>query len=331
MSLPLKESFRSTILKSTGAEDLFEMENIQRLWSGYGDIVRYGLKGSPVKSVVVKHVKFPNTAHHPRGWNSDFSHLRKLKSYEVEVAWYGGWAARCGDNCKLPTCYATEAQDDEVLIVLEDIDAVGFPVRKRTVSWTEINACIVWLANFHATFLGEQPEGLWEKGTYWHLETRPEELEALDDIPLKNAAEAIDLKLAQCTYQTFVHGDAKLANFCFSENSKKVAAVDFQYVGGGCGMKDLAYFVGSCLNENDCEKYESKLLDTYFIALNDALAAQQKMVDFDEMELEWRALYPVAWTDFHRFLKGWSPDHWKINSYSERLSREVIRQLTSES
>jgi len=45
-----------------------------------------------------------------------------------------------------------------------------------------------------------------------------------------------------------VHGDAKLANFCFSRDGKKVAAVDFQYVDGGCGMKDLSrIIVGSSI------------------------------------------------------------------------------------
>jgi hypothetical protein len=46
------------------------------------------------------------------------------------------------------------------------------------------------------------------------------------------------------------------------------------------------------------------------------------------LEKEWRSLYRVAWADFHRFLKGWSPSHWKINSYSERITAEVIKSLT---
>lgn len=35
----------------------------------------------------------------------------------------------------------------------------------------------------------------------------------------------------------------------------------------------------------------------------------------------------VAWTDFFRFLQGWSPGHWKIHRYSERLARKVLDQL----
>ena len=157
-----------------------------------------------------------------------------------------------------------------------------------------------------------------------------DELQALDDLPLKNAAAAIDAKLKAATYQTIVHGDAKLANFCFSKDGTQVAAVDFQYVGGGCGMKDLAYFIGSCLDETQCEKQETELLDLYFGFLRQSLTETQPKLDPDAIEAEWRALFPLAWTDFHRFLKGWSPGHWKINSYSERLARKVVAELHEE-
>jgi thiamine kinase-like enzyme len=178
-----------------------------------------------------------------------------------------------------------------------------------------------WLAKFHASYLSKAPKGLWEVGTYWHLETRPQELAVLDDEKLKRAAVAIDEKLNDCQYKTFVHGDAKLANFCFSKDGK-VAGLDFQYVGGGCGMKDVAYFIGSCLNEADCERLEAKILDTYFKYLQSEFQERN-----EALETEWRSLYRVAWADFHRFLKGWSPGHWKINDYSERVGAEVISNL----
>ncbi len=158
-------------------------------------------------------------------------------------------------------------------------------------------------------------------------DTRPDELMALDDEALKGAAAQIDHLLRTAHFQTFVHGDAKLANFCFPDNGEQVAAVDFQYVGGGCGMKDVAYFIGSCLYESDCERYEAVLLDYYFARLGEALKMRNSSIDIAAVEQEWRALYPLAWTDFHRFVKGWSPGHWKIHSYSERLAREVVAQL----
>ena len=315
----MNQHFKSIILQKTGAAALVEKETIQELWSGYGKIMRIGLKNAAVDSVVVKHVQLPVRNNHPRGWNTDIGHQRKLKSYEVEAEWYRTYSKNSA--ARLPQCLAIEQYGAEVLMVLEDLDAAGYPLRKGTVNWEEITACLQWLAKFHASYLGENPDGLWAIGTYWHLATRPQELAALNDEKLKAAAPLIDRKLNNCTFQTFVHGDAKLANFCFAKDGR-VAGVDFQYVGRGCGMKDVAYFVGSCLNEQDCERLEARILDTYFAYLQNEWSEKN-----EALEQEWRSLYRVAWADFHRFLKGWSPGHWKINSYSERVTKEVINKL----
>ncbi|MFC2110524.1 oxidoreductase family protein [Bacteroidota bacterium] len=328
----MNQQFIDTILKVTGANNYFEIEIIQSLWSGYGKIVRIGLEGSVHKTLVLKHVRLPKNENHPRGWNTNLSHNRKIKSYKVESKFYENYASNL-KMAKIPNCLVIDFFEDEVLIVLEDLDSIGYPARKHAVNWEEIKLCLQWLAYFHATYLNISPKGLWEIGTYWHLDTRPEELEVLDDLQLKEKASAIDMLLNKSTYKTLVHGDAKLANFCFSEDGKKVAAVDFQYVGGGCGMKDVAYFIGSCLNEEDCEKLEQQILDYYFEQLKIALAEigrnnLLKTINFKELEKEWRNLYPVAWTDFHRFIKGWSPGHWKINSYSERVAKELIKNLS---
>lgn len=318
----MQANFKTFILQSTGASALLGQEVIQELWSGYGKILRIDLAGAAAASVVVKHVQLPTTSQHPRGWNTDVGHQRKLKSYQVETAWYQTYSQKSA--ARLPACLGIKRQGEEVLMVLEDLISAGYPLRKTQVTRQEIAACLKWLAQFHASFLGHTPEGLWEVGTYWHLATRPHELQALRDKKLKAAAPLIDQKLNTCTYKTFVHGDAKLANFCFAPDGK-VAGVDFQYVGGGCGMKDVAYFVGSCLDKRDCERLESEILDTYFAALQAELREENQ-----ELEAEWRNLYRVAWADFHRFLKGWSPEHWKINRYSERVTAAVAERLLAD-
>ena len=104
-------------------------------------------------------------------------------------------------------------------------------------------------------------------------------------------------------------------------------AVDYQYVGGGCGMKDLAYFVGSCLYEDECERMESTILDFYFQTLHKALKQKQKEINFKELEANWRKLYYFAWADFHRFMKGWTPGHLNKTSYSERLVERIIGHI----
>ncbi len=315
----MNHHFQSLILERTRASSLEIKEVIQELWSGYGKIFRVALEDAAVPSVVVKLVKVPHTLTHPHGWNSDIGHQRKLKSYEVETHWYRHYSER--STARLPHCLALEKQDEDILIVLEDLDTVGYPLCKESLTWTEMKHCLEWLAKFHASYLGVKPDGLWKVGTYWHLATRPQEWAVLKDQKLKDAASQIDAKLNTCRFKTLVHGDAKLANFCFSENGA-VAAVDFQYVGGGCGMKDLAYFVGSCLIESECERLETQILDTYFELLQQNLPKKN-----DELEEEWRSLYHFAWADFHRFIMGWSPGHWKINNYSERVTKEAISKL----
>lgn len=315
----MNKHFQSIVLRSTGANSLIEKETIQELWSGYGEIKRVGLIGAELESVIVKHVQLKSQNNHPKGWNTDIGHQRKVKSYHVETNWYENYSAK--SSARLPHCFAVEHQENEVFTVLEDLDAAGYPNRKWSLNWDEISNCLQWLAQFHASFLGKVPERLWDVGTYWHLDTRPNELEVLKDQKLKKAASFIDQKLNDCTFKTFVHGDAKLANFCFGDDGQ-VAAVDFQYVGGGCGMKDVAYFIGSVLNESESERWEEKILDTYFGHLKFSLGEKN-----EELETEWRSMYRVAWADFHRFLEGWSPGHWKINSYSERVTAEVINNL----
>jgi Ser/Thr protein kinase RdoA (MazF antagonist) len=154
----------------------------------------------------------------------------------------------------------------------------------------------------------------------------------MQNTQLKNAASAIDEKLSACRFKSLVHGDAKLANFCFSPvgvsvSEVAVAAVDFQYVGGGCGMKDVAYFLGSCLDERQCFEQQDELLDFYFAALTAKVAIIHPAIDARALEAEWRGMYALACTDFTRFLNGWMPGHWKFNGYTKSQAMQAFEQL----
>jgi aminoglycoside phosphotransferase (APT) family kinase protein len=139
-------------------------------------------------------------------------------------------------------------------------------------------------------------------------------------------------RLDAARFKTFVHGDAKLENVCFQPAGHEVALVDFQYVGGGVGVKDVAYFLSSCLAVRECESLVPRYLDEYFRALVSAVRANAAGagVDVAALESEWRALFPLAWVDFYRFLLGWSPGQLDGDPYSERLTREVLRGLKSD-
>ncbi|WP_422358919.1 oxidoreductase family protein [Reichenbachiella sp.] len=321
----MTEQLAETIIKITGAKAIAKTSLIQELWSGYGQILRCELEGGSSTSVIVKHVQPPDETNHPRGWNTSRSHERKLKSYQVEMNWYGHLAERCDGSCRIPK--TLHVDDEKCLMIMEDLNEAGFPIRKSEVSLSEIKVCLKWLANFHAKFMSAKGDGLWPIGTYWHLDTRPDELEAMQDQQLKAAAKRIDEVLNQAKYQTLVHGDAKLANFCFSKDCTRVAAVDFQYIGHGCGMKDVAYLLSSCLHEEDLSNCESELLKFYFDNLKISLLEQDQSVDFEDIQQEWSLLYRYAWADFYRFLDGWSPGHWKMHDYSENIKNKVLNDL----
>lgn len=308
------------IAKAMRAESARRGERIQSLWSGYGEIFRVELSGAELETAIVKWVKPPSRA---RG---GASHARKCRSYQVETAWYRTYAARCDDMCRVPRAFATRGANDEWLFVLEDLDAAGFAARDSDPAGAELDACLAWLAAFHARFLGVVPDGLWKTGTYWHLATRPDELAEIDDRALREAAPLLDRRLRESTFQTLVHGDAKPDNFCFSADGRAVAAVDFQYVGGGCGMKDVAYLLSGG-SSNAAEAVEGQRLDSYFVHLRRALAEARHEVDVVALEREWRALYPIARADYHRFIAGWAKDHWRRDAYAQRLTRDVLRSL----
>ncbi|MFT7086581.1 MAG: hypothetical protein ACJAV5_002310 [Vicingaceae bacterium] len=321
-------NIKSFILEQTGAVDVLECEVVQEVWSGFGQVLRLKLEGAPFhKSIVVKNIILSNEIDQPKGWNTDVSRQRKLISYKVEHAWYKNYAGKCLENCRVPKFYGCLIDEGNQVLLLEDLNASGYPIRKNHLNKKEVKVCLSWLASFHAEFMHTKTDDLWKNGTYWHLSTRKDEHASMPSSELKDKATLIDQKLNSCFFKTLVHGDSKVANFCFSEDATKVSAVDFQYVGEGCGMKDVAYFLGSCLTELQCDHWELELLDFYFASLKLALTDKITELNFDLLEKEWRSLFPIAWSDFTRFLLGWMPSNRKINGYSEAMMDRSMTYL----
>lgn len=238
------------------------IEHIQSLWNGYGELSRVVLESGPV---IVKWARPPREA------------IAKRASYANELAFY----QQLRPTSRVAKLLASRVTD-EWLLVLEDLDAAGFNRRTETATGKDLDAVLAWLAEFHTQFLGTS----WPaRGTYWHLDARRHELGAIEDPVLRGTAPDLDARLATARFQTLVHGDAKDENFCFSDDHR-VAAVDFQYVGWGPGIVDVAYLLHGRSNW-------AIALDTYCRLLPAHVAS------------EWRALYPIAKRDFERFLAGW--------------------------
>lgn len=314
------------ILQLTKASSIVSSEVIQSLWSGYGEILRVKLSNTLFDSIIIKKISFPTESNHPRGWNTSISHERKVKSYKVEQEWYLNWNSSLIDNCRTAKCLDILTIGDNQIIVLEDLDSAGFKLRKSKLSIEGTKLCLKWLANFHAINMGKDSGELWGIGSYWHLSTRMHEFDTMTNSKLKENAHLIDESLNNCQYKTIIHGDAKVTNFCFSEDMKQVSAVDFQYVGAGCGIKDVIYLFSSCLSNVDCEKHDETLLEYYFNQLEETLKSKGNSLVFNDLKEGWTVMYSLAWSDFVRFLQGWSPKHYKLNSYS---LKKVIIALNS--
>ena len=77
-----------------------------------------------------------------------------------------------------------------------------------------------------------------------------------------------------------------------------------------------------------------KALDCKVVARGGTLILEGSSLSIEQGELFFRLLesankqgVSTKSSDFHRFLKGWSPGHWKLNAYSERLTSEVVKSL----
>lgn len=115
-----------------------------------------------------------------------------------------------------------------------------------------------------------------------------------------------------------------------------VAAVDFQYTGGGVGIQDVAYFIerslhgsGELMTAEEFSTFSENSLDYYFAQLrqsinvrvaesqsnkwhSDVQLEHSKLrccfsnAEIDAIEAEWRCLYPVAMADLTRMWAGWT-------------------------
>ncbi|SFC72156.1 ecdysteroid 22-kinase family protein [Pseudoalteromonas denitrificans] len=298
---------------------------IQALWSDFGQLLRVELVKAPVKSVIIKRISVPNDKHHPKGWHSVHASQRKVRSYQVESHWYQKMSKSC--QARVAKCFLVSSKYDETVIVLEDLALCEFTPKTQVFSLQQVKQCLDWLAKFHAQYLNIQSNRLWHIGSYWHLATRSGELAAMADQQLQFYAKDIDNKLNRCQYQTLVHGDAKLANFLFNKQKKQAAAVDFQYIGGGVGIKDVMLLLSSMPQK--LMAHEQALLNFYFMQLSQYLDHFHPNVKTQDVCHQWRELYPYAWADFVRFLKGWSPEHAKLNTHSLSLTEQVLHNLKS--
>ena len=96
-------------------------------------------------------------------------------------------------------------------------------------------------------------------------------------------------------------------------------------MGGGVGIKDVMLLLSSmpqALMTN-----EPEYLEYYFTQLTSYLSHYHAHIDAQEVCKHWQSLYKFAWADFVRFLKGWSPNHFKLNQHSLAITELALSEL----
>ena len=141
------------------------------------------------------------------------------------------------------------------------------------------------------------------QGSYWYLDTRPDELAAMPkhgwEGRLRLAARALDQRLKADPLQTIIHGDAKAANMVFSADGAPVL-YDFQYCGKAPPTKDVAYFLTCGSNVDNA--LESDLVAHYHSELSRELVARGTPAPTLGALM---ASLQVAACDLGRWMSGW--------------------------
>lgn len=289
------------------------------------------MQGDDGQSYVAKVVE-------PPSHDISVSHARKVRSYQVEAAFYQNAVPAlladeaCSTACPVPTphhvqCTLEDSTGGSMVLVMSDL-APQYPSRHSGFGLPHAKAVLSWLAAFHAQFWAPaaRVEGVWEEGCYWHLATRIEELAAIGrgDGSVKNQAFAIAEELRSGPSITLLHGDAKAANFLFNDavpEEPTCVAYDFQYTGYGDPMKDVVYALSSSTASATVGRHEEELLRHYHTQLTTRLTHEQA----EAYSLEYmKERLELAAADYYRFMAGWG--FWGNSSWTKAKTDAYLRR-----
>jgi len=278
------------------------------LWGGMGHIYRIGT------CLIVKHICLPQKQSLSRG------DQRKKDSYQVEANFYEHVAPILDTELKLPRSYLVDRDyKGGMIIAMSNIDHES----PSFGDWSYIQAVLRWLATLHGRTWGKADKmvqlGLQPMGSYWHLDTRPDEHDSMPDTGwegrLKMAARAICDRLQRDSMQCIIHGDCKDANVLYDKG--KVTMCDFQYCGKACPAVDLVYFFCSSVGTSD----EERALEYYL----ECLCATLKKRNISELPTlsQFRESMDIAYCDYYRFMSGWG--YWGSGDGQERVQQVLDR------
>jgi hypothetical protein len=209
--------------------------------------------------------------------------------YEREVSFYQHLATLI--TTRTPHCYFAERdENDNFLLLLEDLSPSAVVDQFTGVSLGTARAGLASLAGLHGPThaRGDLHGASWlrgvseELGPLYHAV-----LPVLFDQFLERYGERIDDELRAMVsalrdrlalfsdyatpFPCVTHGDFRTDNLLIDARNGTVAmaVVDWQTIGVGSPLLDVAYFLTTSLTPEDCARYEFELLDYYLAKLLD--------------------------------------------------------------
>lgn len=193
-------------------------------------------------------------------------------------------------------------------------------------------------------------KSVWLNGGYTYLATRQKEYADLvrdDDsewsLALTQRVEGSDQSIAELVakfltpavsgsspiekYQTLIHGDVKSENLFTSASGKEVAFYDFQYIGLGLGVCDLAKFF-TCSVPLDMLVDSEDVPDVLAMQEGEKLLLQRywnSLRGIGKREYEWGTFvrhWEVALMDWLRFQASWG--FWGNTEWLEARVRSIL-------
>lgn len=206
--------------------------------------------------------------------------------YAAEVGFYLALASKV--DVRTPRCWYGAISEDRTAftLLLEDAAAARPGVQVQGCSIPEANAALTNLIGLHAPTWNDESllerdflmrAGRKRAAIVGELMSRATEtfighlrrpLGAEDQRTLQAVSEAIaDWQLARATPYALIHGDYRLDNLLFGPNHGEVIAIDWQTAAIGPPLRDVAYFLGTCLEPRDRQANEERLVASYHAAL----------------------------------------------------------------
>ena len=223
--------------------------------------------------------------------------------YEKELFWYEHLRSRSSIHC--PQFYASWFAPDtgEFQLLLQDCAPAQQGDQIRGASVEQVIAGVKELAYLHAPFIGDAElanhplfqkdksmkdiriglyEQFWPAFKQRYQYRIDAKILAMGDVV---AQHYVQLENREPVLSTLVHGDFRLDNLLYAGDNDRPYVLDWQTMGIGCPMKDLAYFIGTSLAD-PAERAERELdiVGCYF----DTLQAQGAVFDRPALLTEYR-------------------------------------------